>query len=74
MGSFNNFMQLGIVPPLNGSLRSSKQSLFQFSPMFSILKHIFANSEIFIDREVGLVYIGPEVVKVSFPDLFGSIF
>lgn len=62
MGSFDDFLQLGVEAALDGPLGSPRQGFLQPPPVFSALQHELANFEILLDGKIRTVDVRTQVV------------
>ena len=67
-------MQLAIIPALDSAFRPAFDNFLHPPPMLAMLYNILTNSLIFLQREVVLADVGPQIVQISLPDLFGGEF
>jgi hypothetical protein len=67
-------LEPAVVSTLDEPFRPSLKHLFHLSPVVAVIDDVLTYLEVFFEGEVVFVDIGPEVVEVPLPDLFGSEF
>lgn len=72
MGCLDDVLKLGVKPTLDGPFWSPRQAFLEFPPVFARLDDEFADFEVFFDREVRTINVGPQVVQIALSYLLGS--